>query len=117
MYPISRLRIETHFVMIRTKELPVGFRVVSAEAISIESLPEEGMKPLRDMLLSLRTEEPEKVSTVGIFHVEAINAMKSSAIRIDYVFGDYSDLASIQLVAATENGHQAELIKILNKEE
>jgi hypothetical protein len=117
MHPISRIRLESHFSLIRLKELPNGFRVLAAESVSIESLPDEFKKPSRENILSLLTRNPEKIVCLSLYAVEDIDGVRNLAIFKGYVLGDYSDLAAIQLDAATENGRQAELIKILNKEE
>jgi hypothetical protein len=48
--------------------------------------------------------------------VEAIDTAIGSNIFCGYGFGQYSNLVAVQDKAATENGRQAELIRILNKE-
>jgi hypothetical protein len=116
MYPISRLRLESHFAEIRLQELPGGFRVLSAESVSIESLPDNRAQTVRDSILYNQTNQPENVCCVAVFAVFAINAAKNSFLHEGYGFGPYSNLAAIQEEASFENGRQAELIKMLNRE-
>jgi hypothetical protein len=114
MHPISRIRIETHVAMIRLKELPNGFHVVSAESASIQSLSELERKQFLDMLVSIQTYHPDNICCISFFVVEAIDATNSGYAIRGCSLGEYSDLASIQEEAATENGFRAELIQILN---
>jgi hypothetical protein len=117
MHPISRPRLETHFAVIRLKELPGGFRVLSAYSVSIESLPDkQAQQDVRDNVLSLRTNRPGKVCGLAMYDVEAIDPANSFCMCEGYVFGDYSHLAAIQKKASIENGRQVYLIKMLNKE-
>jgi hypothetical protein len=116
MYPISLFRLESHAAMIRLNELSVGFRVLSAEAISIESLPEEQRKCIREHILSLQTQQPDKVCCVAIFQVEDFDSAITDSFLKGCLLGDFSELAYIQEEAAIENGRQAELIKKLNRE-
>jgi hypothetical protein len=117
MYHISLFRLESHAAVIRLNELSVGFRVLSAEAISIESLPEEQRKCIREhSILSLQTQQPIKVCCVAIFQVEDFDSAITDSFLKGCLLGDLSELAYIQEEAAIENGRQAELIKKLNKE-
>jgi hypothetical protein len=116
MHPISLIRVESHVAILRLKELPRGFRVLSSEESSIESLSEEKKKLSIAALLSSQTNHPENVCCVALFELEDLHAANSCFLCEGYGFGDYSDLASIQENAATVNGHQAELIEMLNKE-
>jgi hypothetical protein len=116
MHPISILRLESHVALIRLKELPNGFRILAAESVSIESLPDEFKKPSRDHILSLLTRNPEKIVCLSIYFVEEIDGVRNRAIINGYVFGDHSDLADIKDEAAAENGRRDYLILILNKE-
>jgi hypothetical protein len=115
MHPISRLRLDTHVALIRLRELPNGFRVLSAEAVSFESLPDKAMKQISDILLYNQTKQPEKVYCVAVFEV-AIDAAHNCCIINGYIFGGYSDLAALQDEAAIENGRRPELINMLNNE-
>jgi hypothetical protein len=116
MHPISKIRLETHVAVIRLKELPSGFRVLSAEAALIESLPEEFKKPSREDILSFQTNRPDDVCCLAVLNVEAIDGSKIRFLFNNYGFGPYSNIAAIQKKAATENDRQADLIKMLNKE-
>jgi hypothetical protein len=116
MHPISRLRLETHVASIRLKELSIGFRVLSTETARIEDLSNEAMKFIRDDILSVQSDQLEIVYCVAMFDMEAIDATNSLSILQGYGFGPYFNLAAVQEEAATENGRQAELIRILNKE-
>jgi hypothetical protein len=115
MHPINKFRLETHVAVIRLKELPSGFRMISAEAERINGLPEVQKNHLRGKVLNNQTNRPENVCE-AMFEVESINASGCTSFFSGYGLGMYSDLAAIQKKAATENGRQAELIQILNKE-
>jgi hypothetical protein len=111
IYPISRIRLENYVGMIRVKELPVGFRVLSAEAIAIENiLPEDQKQDIREIILCNQTKDPEKVWCIVIFEVESIDATTATknCLFQEYGFGLYSVLAAIQDKATNENGRQAE---------
>jgi hypothetical protein len=69
MHPISRLRLETHVVDIRLKELPNGFRVLSAKSASIESFPEDQKIEIRSLILYNQTNHPELICNVVMFEV------------------------------------------------
>jgi hypothetical protein len=116
MYPIDRVRLGTHVVVIRLNELPSGFRVLSAEAVSIESLPKAHMKHICENILSNQTNEPEEIYCGSLFEVESIDAASRTSFLNGYSFGMYSNLAAIQNNAATLSRHQAYLIQMLNKE-
>jgi hypothetical protein len=116
MHPISRLRLETHVAFIRLKELHGGFRVLSAEALYIESFPDAEKIIIREIILTNQTDEPENVCCEAVFEVQAIESTNNCRIFNGYSFGEHSNLAAIQGRAATENGRQAELIEMLNKE-
>jgi hypothetical protein len=116
MYPISRIRLENHVGLIRVKELPVGFRVLSAEAALIESLSNDLKQDIRKVLLSNQTNIPERVWCVAMFEVESINATNNCVPFCAYSFGTNSNLAAIQDKAVIDNSRQVELIKMLNKE-
>jgi hypothetical protein len=116
LHPISRLRMESHVAMIRLKELPSGFRILSARAVSIESLPDDVKKDIREGFLSSKAYHPEQVRCMSLYVVEAINADNNCTIPNCYGLGIFADLAAIQDIAAAENGRQADLIKMLNKE-
>jgi hypothetical protein len=115
MHPISSIRSETYVAVIRLKELPVGFRVISAESVSIDSLPDTKAQETREKVFFLQTNESEKVYCVAMFDVEAIDAARLSFFVCGYRLGMFSNLVSIQEKAATENARHAELIKMLNK--
>jgi hypothetical protein len=115
MHPICIIRIETHAVVIGLKELPDGFRVLSAEAASIDSLPIEAMESLCENILNFQTKLPEDVSCNVMFKVEAIDTANDCFFYEGCSFGPYSDLAAIQDVAASLNGRQAELIIMLTR--
>jgi hypothetical protein len=85
MHPISILRLESHVAVIRLKELPVGFRVISADAVSFEILPDDAKRDIRDSILSDQTNHPDKVSCAAMFYVQAIDAssrVNLAAIRL-----------------------------------
>jgi hypothetical protein len=115
IHPISRLRLESHVAVIRLMELPSQFRVISADLVSIEILPDNLRQQIRDIILSFQTNHPNEVSCVAMFDMEAIDDSSHSFIG-GYRFGPYSNLAAIQEKAAAENDRQADLIKMLNKE-
>jgi hypothetical protein len=115
MHPISKLRFESHVAVIRLNELPSGFEVLSAEAVSIESFPEDGRKQIRDIILSLEANYPQKVCCVSINEVDPINSDCCRSFIRGCGIGDYFDIVDIKDEAASENGRQAELIKMLNK--
>jgi hypothetical protein len=108
--------LETHVAVIRLKELPVGFRVLSAEAVRIDGFPEVQKQFIREVLLSNQTHEPESVWCMAKVSLEAIDAASSFSLFEGYGLGDYSDLGAIHDEATAENGRQVELIKMLNKE-
>jgi hypothetical protein len=114
MYPISRLRLESHVVVIHVKELSNGFRVLSTEAVSIESLTAERAQSARDIILASETDHPEDVCCGAILEVESIDAAYDCFYCCG--LGKYTNLASIQDKAANLNGHRVELIKMINKE-
>jgi hypothetical protein len=115
IHPISKTRFETHVVVIRLKELPSGFRVLSAETVSIESFPDDQKDTIISNIHSFQTNQPENAYCVAIFKVENIDASEIRFLLIPYGVGTYSNLAAVQEEAATENGRQAELIQMLNK--
>jgi molybdopterin-guanine dinucleotide biosynthesis protein len=96
MHPISRLRMETHIALIRLNELPSGFRVLSADLMLIEGLPDDSKKIIRKIILHYQTKEPEKVYCTTMFEVEAINADNNCYISEVYILGEDSNLAVIQ---------------------
>jgi hypothetical protein len=117
LHPISRIRLETHVALIRLKELPVGFRVLSADAVRIDGLLEVQKNHLLGKVLKNQTNRPENVCFEAMFEVESINAAGSCSLFSGYEFGDYfNNLADIQEEAAYDNDRQADLIKMLNKE-
>jgi hypothetical protein len=117
MHPIIRLRLETHVAVIRLKELPSGFRVLSTEAALIENLLDERKNPIRANILDLHINMPDnECLCVALYEVEAIDSSRCAAVIKGYSFGTYSNLAAIQKKASVENGRQADLIKMLNKE-
>jgi hypothetical protein len=116
MHPISRLRLEEYVAVIRLKELPVGLRVISAEASSIESLPEEQKNEFLKDIITLSVKKPNMICCLAIYKVEAIDAAIGCSASKGYVWGDYSALASIQKLASTANDLHVKLIKKLNKE-
>jgi hypothetical protein len=65
MHPISKLRIESHISSIRLKELPAGFRVIGAEAISIESLSKENILYIRKALVSRQKDDPKGIYSIA----------------------------------------------------
>jgi hypothetical protein len=116
MHPISKLRLESHLAKIRVKELPSGFRVLSADAVLIESLPDVQKIIIRDRILFNQTNQPEKICCEAMYGVEAIDAAKNTTFLDGYSFGPYSNLAAVQEEVATLNGRRVELIKTLNKD-
>jgi hypothetical protein len=117
MHPVNKLSMETHVAVVRLEELPVGFRVLSAEAALIDSLPENQSKIIREVILSAQNIQPDVVYCGVMCEVQAIDAIKSCNIHTGYGVGSYFNLAAVQEEAAAESGRQAELIKMLNKEE
>jgi hypothetical protein len=93
LHPIGRIRLETQVTAIRLKELPSGFRVLSTEFVSIESLPEGSRKTIRDNIHSNKTNGPDEVWCTAIFDVESIDATSHGFFVCGYVAGEYSDLA------------------------
>jgi hypothetical protein len=116
MHPIGRLRVESHIAVIRVKELPNGFRVISAEAALIDSLPNDQIQSIRDHILSVQSNQPDKVCCVAVYEVEYFDSAINDYFVKGCLLGDFSELASIQDAAASENGRQAKLIKMLNNE-
>jgi hypothetical protein len=117
LHPINRLRLENHVAMIRLKELPVGFRVLSGEVALIESFPDDQKQYIRRNILSAQTNQPEKINCIVIYEVQAIDSANICFIIYErYILGPYSSLADIQERASVDNGRHAELIKMLNKE-
>jgi hypothetical protein len=115
MYPISRLRLGSHVAVFRLKELPSGFRVISGEAVLIDSLSSEAVRIIRDNILSLEANQPGKICCMAMYNVEEIGYSNTSFFE-GYSFGDYSDLASLQDDASFAKVHQVKLIMMLNKE-
>jgi hypothetical protein len=115
IHPISKLRLESHVAVIRFKELPVGFRVLCGEVVSVESLPSGRIESIREIILCNQTKDPDNIWCIAMFHIEAIDATNKFSYQ-EYGFGPYSNIAAIQKKAATENDRQADLIKMLNKE-
>jgi hypothetical protein len=114
VYPISRIRLETNVAVIRFKELPVGFRVLSAEAALIASLSNDANHLIRGAILSYNTKYPGKIICNVMCVVEAIDASSRVNLHSGYGFGDYSNLATIHEYASSLN--RIDLIKKLNKE-
>jgi hypothetical protein len=72
LHPIRRIRLETHIALIRLKELPVGFRVLSAEELRIDCLVQKNH--LLGKVLNNQTNRPENVCCEAMFAIEAIVA-------------------------------------------
>jgi hypothetical protein len=115
MHPISKIRLEAHLAVIRLKETPSGFRVLSTRSVLIENLPSVPKQYIRDSILYNQANEPEKVRCFALFEVDGMEASASSLMN-GYIFGIYSDLAAIQDDASTQNGRRSKLIQLLNKE-
>jgi hypothetical protein len=119
MHPIDRIRLETHVALIRVKEISSGFRVLSAGAVLIDGLPEEHKNNLRGRVLNNQTKKPENVCCEVMVVVDAVT---NCTLLYDYVFGDYSGLASMHdeitssLLLESLIGRQAKMIQMLNKE-
>jgi hypothetical protein len=60
--------------MIRVKELPNGFRVLSADAVSIDVLPDMKKIISRENIISHQAIQPENVCCMSLEVVEAIDA-------------------------------------------
>jgi hypothetical protein len=119
MHPISKSRMYSHVAVIRLKELPKsGFRVLSADAVSIESLASDAMALCRGFAHSDQVNNPLVVVCFALYVIEAIDCVNSCTIHNSYTFGDYSNLHYIQKKVATEieDGRKAELIKKLNED-
>jgi hypothetical protein len=116
MHPISRIRLKNHVVVIKMKELPSGFRVLSADAVSIESLSDAAKSSIREDILFTQAAEPEKVNCLASYEIDAIDDVYNVATLNRYGFGKYSDLAALQDLATAKNGCQAGFIQMLNKE-
>jgi hypothetical protein len=115
LHPISRIRLETQVAAIRLKELPNGFRVLSAEAALIKSLT-DSQNQCRETILSNQTNHSEDVCCLAMYEMEAIDSANNSYRLECYGFGTYSNLSAAKKMATTENGRRAELIQILNNE-
>jgi hypothetical protein len=70
MYPIVRIRLESHALVIRLKENTVGFKVLSAEVAVIDCLPKDQQERIQDCLLQNKTTRPEAVFCFSIYEVE-----------------------------------------------
>jgi hypothetical protein len=116
MHPINRLRLETHVAMVRVKELPVGFRVLLAETVAVESLPEIRSRGARSNILYFQTNHPKNNCCVALFVVEAIDTANSCLFYGVYGLGPISEIVAIQCDASLHNIRQVELIQMLNKE-
>jgi hypothetical protein len=82
MHPINRIHLKAQVAIIGLKELPIGFRVHSAEAVSIERIPAEDLKKrIRDNLLSNQINRPEEVFCVSCYIVEAIDVANSGSSK------------------------------------
>jgi hypothetical protein len=117
MHPISRIRSESHVAVIRLKELPVGFRVISADAVSFEDfeiLTAIQKQRFAEIVLTNNSNYPKEVICNVLCVVEAINANRNYHLHNAFGFGDYSDLADINSAASSLN--RLDLIKKLNKE-
>jgi hypothetical protein len=111
LYPVSKRRLEDYAALIRIKQIPTGFRVSSAEAVLIEdSLPDEDIESVRDMLLRAQTRDPKSV--LGVTRLEMDGNTLNYTTMIN--FGDCSGLAAIQYRASRYD--RVTLIKLLNKE-
>lgn len=115
LLPISSLQLESHVVTISLKELYFGFRVVSAVAVSIDSLQDKQIESIRKMIHYNHTSRAEKVCAIAVFDV--IHDMGRIVIYDGYGLGEYSNLTAIQEKHAFLNGRQVELLKILNEDE
>jgi hypothetical protein len=104
--------LENYIAFIQLKELSGGFRVISAEAVPIDSLQDKHAQDTRDIILSDQNDHPEDVWCLTMFKVD------KCFLRVDsYGLGIYSELASIQDEAATLNGIRVGIIQMLNKEQ
>jgi hypothetical protein len=108
--------LELHVVVIQVKELPSGFRLLSTEASSFESLRNDHKQSVREIILCNQTNEPETVYCIAMFHVDATDATNNCRLLQEYGVGPYSNLAEIKEKVAIVNGRLADLIKMLNKE-
>jgi hypothetical protein len=116
MHPISKLRLESHVAVIRLKELPVKFRVISAEPVLIESLRDPHRQTILNFILSNQTDELEYVCCEAVFEVNSIDTAYRTCFFEGYHLGEYSELPDIQERASVENGRRAEIIQMLKKE-
>jgi hypothetical protein len=101
-------------VVIRLKEIPIGFRVLSAEAASIDSLPHDASHSIRENVFHFQTDRHEDVICNVMCVVEAIDEGTRVNLHTCYGFGLYSNLASIQEDASSLN--RVDLIHMLNNE-
>jgi hypothetical protein len=116
MHPISKLRMESYVAVIQLLELPNGFRIVSAEALSIDSLPSDKNQATREGLVYNQTNDPEDVCCLVLYHLSPMdNTCPTVSVR-SFNCGKYSNLAEIQIAASSMNGSQDGIIKKLNKE-
>jgi hypothetical protein len=114
LHPISRIRLEEYVAVIRMMELPNGLRVISVEASSIDSLPEEQKNVFLKDIITLSVKQSKTVNCLAVYEVEAIGAATGSSVYKCYILD--ADGISIQKVASHANDIQAEIIKQLNKE-
>jgi hypothetical protein len=120
--PITKLDQSTNenVALIRLKELPTGFRVVSAEAVVIESLNKEEIQVTRATIVSNQTNEPEEIYCLMINHLDSIEPSSSQSSVGAVGFGKYSNLAVIQERAQEEasylHDNKGAVINMINKE-
>jgi hypothetical protein len=111
MHPISKLRLETRVAVIRLKELPGGFGVLSMEAVLIDSFPDDQKQIFRDRILSNQANYSDKTHFTVMFEMDVARSFISG-----YILGDYSNLAEIHTIASNANDMQADLINMSNNE-
>jgi hypothetical protein len=117
MHPITIPRTKTHVAFIQLKELPIGFRVLSAEAVAFEiaSLP-TSKSNVRECLRTLQSENPDNVNCVAVFDAENIEATGACTYLEGYGVGYSSMMNSIQQKSSYLNDGRTELLNKLNKE-
>jgi hypothetical protein len=67
--------VESYVAVIRLKELPVGFRVISTESALIESVSNVSKQFIRESMLSNQTDEPEVVCCEAVFEAASIESL------------------------------------------
>jgi hypothetical protein len=104
MHHISKLRLESHIALIRLKERPDGFRIVSTHVALIDNLEAREIEQISVNIASVRANQPDTVFCLAKYFVD------ESPLTYFNVFslGLFSEFSDVQARAADYNDRQVD---------